>query len=51
MATAGPVSAYFAIIKSPKAWQAAVPGAMTLVSSLCRAWIGVIQQDPEEKKQ
>lgn len=45
MATTGPLTAYFALIHNPTAWQAQVPGALTLVAGLCRAWIGVISKD------
>lgn len=50
--TTGPLTAYFALIHNPTSWQAQVPGALTLVSALARAWIGVIQKDapvPETK--
>lgn len=45
MATTGPLTAYFALIHNPTAWQAQVPGACTLAAGLCRAWIGIISKD------
>lgn len=51
MATTGPLTAYFALIHSPSAWQAQVPGVLTLVAGLCRAWVGVISKDaPDSTK-
>ena len=43
MGSAGPLTAYLATINSPKAATAA--GIVTLVATIARIWVGVLQND------
>jgi hypothetical protein len=43
---AGPLAAYLLAINSPKSATAA--GIVTLVATICRVWVGIIQNDSQE---
>jgi Zn-dependent alcohol dehydrogenase len=40
---AGPLTAYLATVNNPKAATAA--GIVTLIATICRVWVGIIQND------
>jgi hypothetical protein len=45
MGFCGPLTAYFAGLAHPHDWQVAVPGIITLVSGVGRAWVGILMKD------
>ena len=45
MGICGPTTAYFASLPHPNGWQVGVPGIATLVSGICRVWVGQLMKD------